>query len=289
MLPLPEGALHFYDSLRHKESSRRRQLSTPERLAADAYIVKRGNGRTIIAGYPWFGDWGRDAFISLRGLCLANGRLADAQDILVQWSGAVSEGMLPNRFPGHGEAPEYNSVDASLWYIVAVHDYLEACQDQSQSVVPSDEDRQKLKDAVEAILTGYSRGTGFGIKADDDGLLSCGQPGIQLTWMDAKVGDWVVTPRVGKPVEVQALWLKRSGSAANLRQNGKYFSSKASEFCAPILERSRGWSFRSDRLRSPSRRDRSVYSSKPNFGGRRSASPTDRGRKSKPASPDRRD
>jgi predicted glycogen debranching enzyme len=100
--------------LRHKESSRRRQLSTPERLAADAYIVKRGNGRTIIAGYPWFGDWGRDAFISLRGLCLANGHLADAQDILVQWSAAVSEGMLPNRFPDHGEAPEYNSVDASL-------------------------------------------------------------------------------------------------------------------------------------------------------------------------------
>ncbi|HYZ74249.1 MAG TPA: amylo-alpha-1,6-glucosidase [Chthoniobacterales bacterium] len=202
-----EGALHFYDSLRYKESSRRRQLSRPERLAADAYIVKRGNGRTIIAGYPWFGDWGRDAFISLRGLCLAGGRLADAQDILVQWSSAVSEGMLPNRFPDHGEAPEYNSVDASLWYIVAVHDYLEACEDQSQPVVPSDEDRQKLKDAVDAILTGYSRGTRFGIKADDDGLLSCEQPGIQLTWMDAKVGDRVVTPRVGKPVEVQALWL----------------------------------------------------------------------------------
>ena len=202
-----EGALHFYDSLRHKERSRRYQFSSPQRLAADAYIVRRGEGRTIIAGYPWFGDWGRDAFIALRGLCLATGRLDDARNILVQWSSAVSEGMLPNRFPDHGEAPEFNSVDASLWYIVAVHDYLQSCQNQSSAVPLSDADRQKLQNAIDAILTGYALGTRFGIKLDNDGLLACGQPGVQLTWMDAKVGDWVVTPRIGKPVEVQALWL----------------------------------------------------------------------------------
>jgi predicted glycogen debranching enzyme len=202
-----EGPLHFYDSLRSKERSRRYQFSSPQRLAADAYIVKRGEGRTIIAGYPWFGDWGRDAFIALRGLCLATGRLDDARDILVQWSSAVSEGMLPNRFPDRGETPEFNSVDASLWYIIAVHDYLQSCQNQSPAVAVSDTDRQKLQNAVDAILIGYARGTRFGIKLDDDGLLACGQPGVQLTWMDAKVGDWVVTPRIGKPVEVQALWL----------------------------------------------------------------------------------
>jgi predicted glycogen debranching enzyme len=201
------GTLYFYDSLRNKERSRRSQFSTAQQLAADAYIVKRGAGRTIIAGYPWFGDWGRDAFIALRGLCLASNRLDDAGDILVQWSSAVSEGMLPNRFPDHGETPEYNSVDASLWYIVAIHDYLKSCENQVPSALPSETERQKLQNAINAILSGYASGTRFGIKADDDGLLSCGQPGVQLTWMDAKVGDWVVTPRIGKPVEVQALWL----------------------------------------------------------------------------------
>jgi predicted glycogen debranching enzyme len=201
------GTLHFYDALRYQERSRRSQFSTPQRLAADAYIVKRGAGRTIIAGYPWFGDWGRDAFIALRGLCLTGNRLDDAHDILVQWSSAVSEGMLPNRFPDHGETPEYNSVDASLWYIIAVHDYLKSCDSQSSTHSLSDADRQKLENAINSILTGYACGTRFGIKMDTDGLLSCGQPGVQLTWMDAKIGDWVVTPRIGKPVEVQALWL----------------------------------------------------------------------------------
>jgi predicted glycogen debranching enzyme len=148
-----EGTLHFYDSLRDQERSRRYQFSTPQRLAADAYIVKRGEGR-----YPWFGDWGRDAFIALRGLYLAGGRLDEARDILVQWSSAVSQGMLPNRFPDHGETAEYNSVDASLWYIIAVHDYLQSCQNQSPLVLPSETDRQKLQDATSAILSGYVSG-----------------------------------------------------------------------------------------------------------------------------------
>ena len=101
----------------------------------------------------------------------------------------------------------YNSVDASLWYIITVHDCLQSCRNQQPAAISSDTDRQKLQDAMDAILTGYVSGTRFGIKVDDDSLLSCGQAGIQLTWMDAKVGDWVVTPRIGKPVEVQALWL----------------------------------------------------------------------------------
>jgi predicted glycogen debranching enzyme len=202
-----EGALHFYDSLRYKERTRRSQFATTNHLAADAYIAKRGEGLTIIAGYPWFGDWGRDAFIALRGLCLATGRLNDARDILVQWSSTVSEGMLPNRFPDRGDTPEFNSVDASLWYIIAVHDYLERYANQTPAGSFPDAERQTLQKAIDAILTGYARGTRFGIRLDTDGLLSCGQPGVQLTWMDAKVGDWVVTPRIGKPVEVQALWL----------------------------------------------------------------------------------
>lgn len=184
-----------------EERRRRAAFATPHLLAADAYLVRRGAGRTIIAGYPWFGDWGRDTFISLRGLCLATGRLQEARDILLAWAPYVSEGMLPNRFPDTGDQPEYNSVDASLWYIVAVHEYLQAAPDETAAA------RETLEAACDAILTGYSKGTRFGIHADTDGLLACGVPGVQLTWMDAKVGDWVVTPRIGKPVEVQALWL----------------------------------------------------------------------------------
>jgi len=115
--------------------------------------------------------------------------------------------MLPNRFPDSGVTPEYNSVDASLWYIIAVHDYL-------QSGAATAEDQSHLLEAVEAILAGYQSGTRYGIRLADDGLIACGVPGVQLTWMDAKVGDWVVTPRIGKPVEIQALWLNALKIAA---------------------------------------------------------------------------
>lgn len=159
----------------------------------------------MVAGYPWFTDWGRDTFISLRGLCLATGRLDDARDILLEWAGRVSEGMLPNRFPDRGDEPEYKSVDASLWYVVAVHDFLTEANLSRQTI--SAAQKTSLRKAVEAILTGYARGTRFGIRMAEDGLLAAGVTGLQLTWMDAKVGDWVVTPRIGKPVEVEALWL----------------------------------------------------------------------------------
>jgi predicted glycogen debranching enzyme len=189
------------------EAERTRRSQFPSRLhrAADGYIVNRGAGKTIVAGYPWFTDWGRDTFISLRGLCLATDRLDDARGMLLAWADTVSEGMLPNRFPDHGDTPEYNSVDASLWYVIAVHDYLSTMSLAGHDVAAPD--RRALTAAVEAILTGYSRGTRFGIRQDHDGLLAAGVPGVQLTWMDAKVGDWVVTPRIGKPVEIQALWL----------------------------------------------------------------------------------
>jgi predicted glycogen debranching enzyme len=193
------------ESLRAGERARRARFADGLEQAADAYLVRRGDGRTIVAGYPWFTDWGRDTFIALRGLCLSTGRLADAEGILVEWAGAVSEGMLPNFFPDAGVEPEFNSVDASLWYVVAVYDWLEAMAAGGRKA--SRESVSKLQGAVEAILEGYSRGTRFGIRADSDGLLMAGQPGVQLTWMDAKVGDRVVTPRIGKPVEVQALWL----------------------------------------------------------------------------------
>src|SRR5262249_22562826 len=134
--------------------------------------------------------------------------------ILLAWSGTVSQGMLPNRFPDAGDQPEFNSVDASLWYIVAVHDFLEAAAKRKFEV--SDDDRAALQQAVLAIIEGYARGTRFGIRMDSDGLLAAGVPGVQLTWMDAKVGDWVVTPRIGKPVEVQALWLNALSIAGQI-------------------------------------------------------------------------
>jgi predicted glycogen debranching enzyme len=201
----PGSAVETVDRLRRAERARRARLGSPLRRAADAYVVRRGSGKTIVAGYPWFTDWGRDTFIALRGLCIATGRLPEARSILLQWAGLVSEGMLPNRFVDQGDAAEFNSVDASLWYIIAVHDYIRALQAVGDTLPPAD--REALGEAVCGIIAGYSRGTRYGIRLDHDGLLAAGKPGVQLTWMDAKVGDWVVTPRIGKPVEIQALWL----------------------------------------------------------------------------------
>ena len=191
--------------LRRDERDRRASFSSALDRAADAYLVRRGDGQTVIAGYPWFTDWGRDTFIALRGLCLATGRFDEARRILLEWSDTVSLGMLPNRFADAGDMPEFNSVDASLWFVVAVRELFEAAAAKRTALAPAE--RQRLLVAVTEILQGYSEGTRYGIRLDADGLLACGEPGVQLTWMDAKVGDWVVTPRTGKPVEVQALWL----------------------------------------------------------------------------------
>jgi predicted glycogen debranching enzyme len=224
--PATESIEARHAQVRSIEQARRQNLSSPLERAADAYLVNRGKGKTLIAGYPWFGDWGRDTFIALRGLCIATGHLEDARNILVQWAATVSEGMLPNRFPDQGsprgmtpqgapsaiaaaippgEQPEFNSVDASLWYIIAVNDYLQA--GKKQPTLADDCHTKKLRAAVEAILTGYNEGTRFGIRTDRDGLLSAGEHGQQLTWMDARVDGREITPRIGKPVEIQALWL----------------------------------------------------------------------------------
>lgn len=168
-------------------------------LAADQFIVARGNGHSVIAGYPWFSDWGRDTMISLPGLALSTGRPEIAKEILEEFSHHFSEGMLPNRFPDEGEEPEYNTVDATLWYFEAVRAYEAATGDSAFVEMALYE---KLSEAIEKHVSG----TRYGIKVDDDGLLFAGEEGVQLTWMDAKVEDWVVTPRIGKPVEIQALW-----------------------------------------------------------------------------------
>jgi predicted glycogen debranching enzyme len=185
--------------VRVREATRRKPLAALDR-AAESYIVRRGHGHTIIAGFPWFTDWGRDTFIAIRGLCIARGAYDIAGSILLEWATTVSEGMLPNRFPDHGDVPEYNAVDASLWYVIAVHELLTATRTEPRV-------GDALLGACRAILDGYAAGTRYGIRMDSDGLLACGVPGVQLTWMDAKFGDHVVTPRIGKPVEVQALWI----------------------------------------------------------------------------------
>lgn len=167
--------------------------------ASDAFVVSRGAGKTVVAGYPWFTDWGRDTMIALPGLTLVTGRFEDARDILRQFAGLVDKGMLPNRFPEADNKPEYNTVDATLWFFQAVHALLQYTADQGFV-------RSELYPAMSDILDWHIRGTRYGIHMDEDALLQAGEPGVQLTWMDAKIGDWVVTPRYGKPVEVQALW-----------------------------------------------------------------------------------
>ncbi len=167
--------------------------------AADQFLVRRGDLSTVIAGYHWFGDWGRDTMIALPGLTLATGRFETARSILLAFAASVDRGMLPNRFPEAGETPEYNTVDATLWFFEAVR-ALAHYTGETAFV------RDRLYETLKEIVEWHVGGTRYGIRCDDDGLLVSGEPGVQLTWMDAKVGDWVVTPRRGKPVEIQALW-----------------------------------------------------------------------------------
>lgn len=168
-------------------------------LAADQFVVSRGQGKTIIAGYPWFSDWGRDTMIALNGLTLATNRAEIAKSILLEFSFHISEGMLPNRFPDAGDEPEYNNVDATLWYYEAIRAY--AAHTGDYKFV-----RQNLYEKLVDIIVWHLKGTRFQIKMDADALLYAGEADVQLTWMDAKIGDLVVTPRTGKAVEIQALW-----------------------------------------------------------------------------------
>jgi predicted glycogen debranching enzyme len=193
-------------------------------LAADAFIVARSvddePGATVIAGYHWFGDWGRDTMIALPGLALTTGRPELAATILRTFAKYVDAGMLPNRFPDSGAAPEYNTVDAALWFIETVRCYLTATSDLTLI--------ESIFDKLDEIITWYARGTRYGIALDpSDGLLRAGEPGVQLTWMDAKVGDWVVTPRIGKPIEINALWYNAlctmDGFAQKLRRDSSRY------------------------------------------------------------------
>ncbi|MFT3785498.1 MAG: amylo-alpha-1,6-glucosidase [Tepidisphaeraceae bacterium] len=204
---LPGGsAEESIEMLRDVERRRRRGFATRLHRSADQYLVRRGRDQTSVsAGYPWFADWGRDTLIALRGLSLATGRHDVARDVLLSWSQHVSQGLLPNRFPDSGAEPEYNSVDAALWFVVDVCELLDAADEGLVAVTPPQ--RRQLFDATDAILTAYAAGTRHGIRRDADGLLACGAPGTQLTWMDARADGREVTPRIGKPVEVQALWL----------------------------------------------------------------------------------
>jgi predicted glycogen debranching enzyme len=183
-------------------------------LSADQFIVKRSlpgepDGRSIIAGYHWFGDWGRDTMIALPGLTLTTGRPEIARKILFAFSQYVDGGMLPNNFPDSGAKPEYNAVDAALWYFEAVRQYFTTTKD-AEAV-------SRLYPVLAQIISAYRKGTRHRIHVDEaDGLLYAGEEGVQLTWMDAKVGDWVVTPRIGKPVEVNALWYNALRTMASL-------------------------------------------------------------------------
>ena len=167
--------------------------------AADQFIVARERCKTVIAGYHWFSDWGRDTMIALPGLTFTTGQTQIAKSILSEFALHVDQGMLPNRFPDAGETPEYNTVDATLWFFEAVRSLLQHTNDYEFV-------RAQLYNVLKDIIGWHIKGTRYNIHADGDGLLVSGEPGVQLTWMDAKVGDWVVTPRHGKPVEIQALW-----------------------------------------------------------------------------------
>ncbi len=185
-------------------------------LAADQFIALRArptdhDGRTIIAGYPWFADWGRDTMIALPGLTLATGRPEIARKILLSFAEFVDEGMLPNNFPDVDGPPGYNTVDAALWYFEAIRQYVEATQDF--------ETLKTLYPVLSGIVDAHIRGTRYKIQMDPaDSLLAAGDNGTQLTWMDAKIGDWVVTPRAGKPVEINALWINALRSMARFAE-----------------------------------------------------------------------
>jgi predicted glycogen debranching enzyme len=221
-------------------------------LAADQFIAARPlegapEARTILAGYPWFGDWGRDTMVALPGLCLATGRPWLARNILRTFARFVSQGMLPNIIPRAGEEPQYNSVDAALWYFEAVREYFDATSDTGLL--------RELYPVLSAIVAAHVRGTRYNIHVDPaDGLLYAGEPGVQLTWMDVKTGDRVVTPRIGKPVEVNALWLNAAATMARLghaigRTGNRYddlaqlaragfarFWNPATEFCFDVID-----------------------------------------------------
>lgn len=187
-------------------------LIRPLATATSPFIVSRGdNLETVIAGYPWFTDWGRDTFISLTGLTLVTGRYATARNILKAFAEVEQNGLIPNRFQDGDELPEYNTIDGTLWFVYAIGRYLDYTNDLTFVA-------EELYPTLQNIFRHHLAGTNYNIHATEDGLLYGGQDGVQLTWMDAKIGNWVVTPRIGKPVEIQALWYNGLRVAASIAQ-----------------------------------------------------------------------
>jgi predicted glycogen debranching enzyme len=228
------------DRYRQSEIDRRRAITASAPVAdnlvralfaaADQYIVARAHCKTVIAGYHWFGDWGRDTMISLPGLALITGNADVAKSILREFALHIDQGMLPNRFPDAGEMPEYNTVDATLWYFEAVRALLDYTSDYEFV-------KAHLYAALVDIIDWHVRGTRFGIRVDADGLLRSGEEGAQLTWMDAKVGDYVVTPRRGKAVEIQALWYNALRVMADLA--GKFGDAVNEKRCREMAARAK--------------------------------------------------
>jgi predicted glycogen debranching enzyme len=174
-------------------------VARPDYSKAEPVLQLSPDRKTIIAGYPWFTDWGRDSMISLPGLLLCTGRYSEARGLLKAFASFTKNGLIPNRFPDQGEAPEYNTADATLWMFRAIDNYSATTGDWTLV--------KELFATLSEIIEWHIRGTDYNIGVDPvDGLLHAGATGVQLTWMDAKVGDWVVTPRRGKPVEINALW-----------------------------------------------------------------------------------
>lgn len=183
-----------------EDAPREYRLTPMLQEAVGKFVVESGDRATIMAGYPWFTDWGRDTMISLPGVCLHTGRVDLARRILRDYASQLNEGLIPNRFTEVGETPDYNTVDATLWFANAIYRTLQTEWDEVFAA--------EMLTALEEVYRWHLAGTAFGIHVDPaDGLLSQGEPGVQLTWMDAKVGDWVVTPRHGKPVEINGLWI----------------------------------------------------------------------------------
>lgn len=199
----PSELIMFEVKRRNDLINKNKSISNVENillLAADQFIVRRDKQlKTIIAGYHWFGDWGRDTMISLPGLVLTTQRYDEAKKILKAFTNYLDKGMLPNRFPDNNEEPEYNTVDATLWYFIAIYYFYLVTKDKKFVL-------DYLYPKLQNIIEWHEKGTRYNIHEDSDGLLWAGEEGVQLTWMDAKVGDWVVTPRIGKAVEINSLW-----------------------------------------------------------------------------------
>lgn len=180
------------------------ELAETLTIAADHFLAYRQSTglMTVLAGLPWFTDWGRDTMIALTGLTLSTGRYQDARDILTTFARYVHHGMVPNMFPDEGTAPLYNTADASMWYFYAVGKYLDYTGTPEDYAFVQETIYPKLKE----IIAAYEHGTDFSIYMEEDGLIHAGSGLDQVTWMDVRVGDWVATPRHGKPVEINALW-----------------------------------------------------------------------------------